>query len=67
VVPVLINNAITLDVTVDSGAFDVSIPFDVVTTLIRAGTIQKTDIIGEQVYTLTDGSKIKNPIPSGRS
>ena len=59
-VPVLINNAITLDFTVDSGASDASIPFDVVTTLIRAGTIQKTDIIGEQVYTLADGSKIKS-------
>ena len=59
-VPVLINNAITLDFTVDTGATDVSIPADVVTTLMRAGTIRDTDIIGEQIYTLADGSKVKS-------
>ena len=60
VVPVLINNAITLDFTVDSGASDVSIPEDVVSTLIRAGTIKSTDFINEQTYTLADGSKMKS-------
>lgn len=60
VVPVLINNAITLDFTVDSGASDVSIPTDVVTTLMRAGTILDTDFIREQVYVLADGSKVKS-------
>ena len=60
VVPVLINNAITLDFTVDSGASDVSIPADVVTTLIRAGTILDTDFISEQVYVLADGTKVKS-------
>ena len=60
VVPVLINNAITLDFTVDSGASDVSIPEDVVSTLIRAGTIRDTDFVGEQIYTLADGSKVKS-------
>jgi len=34
-VPVLINDRITLDFTVDSGAADVSIPADVVSTLNR--------------------------------
>ena len=60
VVPVLINNAITLDFTVDSGASDVSIPEDVVSTLIRAGTIRDTDFLGERTYTLADGSKVKS-------
>ena len=60
VVPVLINNAITLDFTVDSGASDVSIPEDVVSTLIRAGTIRDTDFIGEQTYVLADGSRVKS-------
>jgi clan AA aspartic protease (TIGR02281 family) len=59
-VPVLINNVITLDFTVDSGASDVSIPEDVVSTLIRAGTIKSTDFIDEQTYTLADGSKLKS-------
>ena len=60
VVPVLVNNAITLDFTVDSGASDVSIPVDVVLTLMRAGTIRNTDFIGDQTYTLADGSKVKS-------
>ena len=48
VVPVLINNAITLDFVVDSGATDVSIPEDVVITLMRAGTIQAADFRGRE-------------------
>ena len=56
VVPVLINNAITLDFTVDSGAADVVIPADVFTTLVRTGTIQETDLLGTKTYTLGDGS-----------
>jgi uncharacterized protein len=56
VVPVLINKAITLNFTVDSGAADVSIPADVFSTLVRAGTIQKTDLLGTKTYTLADGS-----------
>jgi hypothetical protein len=39
VVPVLINGAITLDFVVDSGAADVSIPADVVSTLMRTKTL----------------------------
>jgi predicted aspartyl protease len=56
VVPVLINNAITLDFVVDSGAADVSIPADVVLTLIRTGTLGDTAFIGERTYRLADGS-----------
>ncbi len=56
VLPVLINNAITLSFVVDSGAADVSIPRDVFSTLIRSGTISGADIIGEQTYRLADGS-----------
>jgi clan AA aspartic protease (TIGR02281 family) len=60
VVPVTINDAITLDFTVDSGASDVTIPIDVVKTLIRAGTIRDTDVIGKKTYVLADGSKVKS-------
>jgi clan AA aspartic protease (TIGR02281 family) len=59
-VPVLINNAITLDFVLDSGASDVSIPSDVFSTLVRAGTITKEDIIGSDTYTLADGSQKKS-------
>ena len=55
-VPVLINDTITLKFVVDSGAADVSIPADVVLTLIRAETITQSDFIGAQTYTLADGS-----------
>jgi predicted aspartyl protease len=57
-VPVLINNAITLNFIVDSGSSDVSIPADVVLTLIRAGTINEGDFIGERTYRLADGSTV---------
>jgi len=57
-VPVLINNAIALDFVVDSGAADVSIPADVVLTLMRTGTIKKTDFLGTKTYTLADGSTV---------
>jgi clan AA aspartic protease (TIGR02281 family) len=59
-VPALINNAITLDFVLDSGASDVSIPSDVFSTLIRAGTITKEDIMGSDTYTLADGSRKKS-------
>jgi clan AA aspartic protease (TIGR02281 family) len=55
-VPVFINGAITLNFVVDSGAADVSVPADVVGTLIRAGTIEKSDFTGKQTYVLADGS-----------
>jgi TPR repeat protein len=56
-VPVLINSAIVLNFVVDSGSADVSIPADVVTTLMRTGTITQADFIGARTYTLADGSK----------
>jgi clan AA aspartic protease (TIGR02281 family) len=56
VVPVFINDTITLNFVVDSGAADVSVPADVVGTLIRAGTIGRSDFTGKQTYVLADGS-----------
>jgi hypothetical protein len=56
VVPVVVNNQLTLNFTIDSGAADVSIPQDVVSTLVRTGTISKNDIIGTRQYQLADGS-----------
>ncbi len=58
--PVQINDAITLDFAVDSGAADVSVPADVFSTLVRTGTIKDSDIIGEQTYVLADGSESKS-------
>jgi clan AA aspartic protease (TIGR02281 family) len=61
-VPVLINGAITLNFTVDSGAADVSIPADVVLTLMRTGTITQEDFLGNQTYRLADGSTVRSKI-----
>ena len=58
VVPVLINGQITLNFTIDSGAADVSIPADVVSTLTRTGTIQESDFVGQKVYRLAVGSTV---------
>jgi predicted aspartyl protease len=57
-VPVGINNAITLDFVVDSGATDVSIPADVVMTLTRTGTLTAGDFLGSATYRLADGSTV---------
>lgn len=55
-VPVVINDKISLNFTIDSGASDVSIPADVFSTLTRAGTIEKGDFLDLQVYELADGT-----------
>lgn len=60
VVPVQINGTMTLDFAIDSGAADVSVPADVVSTLRRAGTIQEIDFFGQRTYVLADGSKLQS-------
>ena len=62
VVPVEINNSFSLNFTVDSGAADVSIPADVVLTLIRLGTIKNSDFLGTRLYRLADGSTVPSKI-----
>jgi predicted aspartyl protease len=57
-IPVLINGQITLNFTIDSGAADVSIPADLVGTLMRTGTLQKSDFVGQKIYRLADGSTV---------
>jgi len=60
VLPVVINDKITLDFTLDSGAADVVIPTDVFSTLVRTGSIQKSDYLHAQVYELADGTKTRS-------
>ena len=57
-VPVLINGNLTLHFIVDSGASDVSVPSDVVSTLMRTGTITDSDFTGVQRYVIADGSTV---------
>lgn len=55
-VPVLINNAVTLDFYLDSGSADVSVPAQVFDSLKQAGTVQPDDLIGSETYQMADGS-----------
>jgi clan AA aspartic protease (TIGR02281 family) len=55
-VPVVINNEITLNFTIDSGATDVSIPASVFATLTRNGAVSAQDLLDKRVYKLADGS-----------
>ena len=57
VVPVVINDKIRLNFTIDSGATDVSIPANVFFMLTRAGTISESDFLDTRVYELADGSR----------
>jgi clan AA aspartic protease (TIGR02281 family) len=57
-VSVLVNEAIILNFIIDTGATDVSIPVDVIATLLRTGTLQESDFIGTQTYKLADGSTV---------
>jgi clan AA aspartic protease (TIGR02281 family) len=61
-VPVVINDKLTLNFLLDSGAADVSIPEDVVSTLKRTGTLSAADFLGERTYELADGSKLPSQI-----
>jgi clan AA aspartic protease (TIGR02281 family) len=58
IVPVTINGKITLNFIIDSGASDVAVPADVVSTLIRTGSIKEEDFLGEKQYELADGSTV---------
>jgi clan AA aspartic protease (TIGR02281 family) len=55
-IPVLINGQITLNFTIDSGASVVTMPADVLITLARTGTVQKSDFIGKEKLHLANGS-----------
>jgi clan AA aspartic protease (TIGR02281 family) len=61
VVPVRFNGAITLNAIIDSGAADVSIPADIVSTLIRTKTVSEQDFLGVQTYILADGTRVPSP------
>jgi hypothetical protein len=61
VVPVRFNGAITLNAIIDSGASDVSVPADIVSTLIRTKTVSGEDFLGVQTYVLADGTKVPSP------
>jgi hypothetical protein len=58
VAPILVNKTIMLRFVVDNGAPYVSIPEDIVATLIRAGTVDRADFLEGKISRLADGSAI---------
>jgi clan AA aspartic protease (TIGR02281 family) len=56
-VPVRVNDAVTLDFHIDSGAADVSIPANVFDRLRQTGRITTGDIEGEETYLMADGRR----------
>lgn len=61
-IPAKVNNILTLDFVLDLGAADVSISSDLYSVLLKSGSIDKSDILGKQSYTLADGSIVENTI-----
>ena len=59
-IPVQINRSLIMPFIIDSGAADVSIPTDVVKTLLRTGTVTSDDFMGEASFTTADGSTMKS-------
>jgi hypothetical protein len=58
--PVRINDTVTVPFVLDSGAAEVSIPSDVFSVLKRSDTINQTDFIGTSIYTLADGTTVSS-------
>jgi clan AA aspartic protease (TIGR02281 family) len=59
-VPVTINGTIKIKFMLDSGASDVLIPADTALTLVRSGALVESDFIGDQMYSLADGSTLQS-------
>ncbi len=62
VVPVILNDVLTAKFIVDSGAADVSITEDMVSALMRSGTMTGADLIGNKTYMLADGTMLQGKI-----
>ena len=62
VVPVVLNDVITAKFIVDSGAADVSITDDMVSALMKSGTMTGADLLGSKTYMLADGTMLQGKI-----
>jgi clan AA aspartic protease (TIGR02281 family) len=56
-VPVRINQAVSIPFILDSGAAEVAIPADVFMTLMRSHSVSEKDFIGEGIFVTADGTK----------
>jgi clan AA aspartic protease (TIGR02281 family) len=53
-----INDAVSVDFVLDTGASDVLIPEEVAQALVRAGKLDRGDYLGTRTYVLADGSRV---------
>lgn len=58
--PVVLNGVLKINVILDSGAAEVSLSPDIVTTLIKTKTIKDSDFLPGKIYSFADGSKAKS-------
>ena len=56
--PVRINDAVTVPFVLDSGAAEIAIPSDVFSVLKRTGTIGQSDYLGTGVYGIANGATV---------
>lgn len=61
-IPVQINGVLKIKFVFDSGASDVSISPDVALTLMKTGTVTKSDFIGTQRYQFADGTTAESKV-----
>ncbi|HWY60728.1 MAG TPA: retropepsin-like aspartic protease [Rhizomicrobium sp.] len=62
VIPVVLNNVLTENFIIDSGAADVSIPAEVAFRLKQLGALTGADFLGSKTYMMADGSKVPSEI-----
>jgi clan AA aspartic protease (TIGR02281 family) len=61
-IPVTVNGVLKISFILDSGASDVSISPDVALTLMRTGTIEKSDYLETTTYSFADGSTAESDV-----
>jgi clan AA aspartic protease (TIGR02281 family) len=59
-VPVRVNQAVSIPFVLDSGASEVAIPADVFMTLMRSHSVRQTDFLGDGIFTTADGTQHKS-------
>ena len=59
--PVELNGVVSLMFILDTGAAEMSLPQEVIASLIQSGTIGRDDFIQSKVYILADGTRVKSP------
>ena len=60
-VPLSINNVLTRDFVIDTGAAEVVVSEDVVASLIKSGTLKQTNYLPRQTFVLANGSRVNFP------